>query len=153
MLTGCWDMGRGEKIGAITRLQKTGIICQTWEGISQRGGINNGSGVVGGEFHFTIENDELAKKVQQAMENQQEVKLSYQKEGFTFCRSDSDNIFLTGIEAVNGVSTPPEQSKEISITPKAASQNDVTIEILKQNQQMLANQEALLEELKKMKSQ
>jgi hypothetical protein len=148
LLSGCWDLGTGEKIGSITRLQKTGAFCKTWEGISQRGGINNGSGVMGGEFHFTVEDEALAKKVLQAMEAQQEVKLSFRKEAFTWCRSDSNNVFVTGIEPLNAISVPPPQSKEVTgIAP--AKPNDITVELLKQNQAILNELKAQCENQKK----
>lgn len=98
MNSGWFSSGSGEKVGTVTRLQNTGIFCKTWEGVSQRGGINNGSGVIGGEFHFTVKDEGLVKKVQQAMESQQEVKISYEKKPFTICSSDSSNYFLTDIK-------------------------------------------------------
>ena len=147
MLSGCWDMGGGEKIGSITRLQRTGVFCKTWEGEIIRGGLNSGSGVVGTAFHFTIEDDGLAQQVQKAMEAQQEVKISYKREGITFCRSDSGNNFLTKIEALNSVSVPPTQSKEVTMAPRPAT--DVTQELLQQNRAMISNQAAMLEEMRK----
>ena len=148
LLSGCWDMGGGEKIGSITRLQRTGLFCKTWEGEIIRGGLNSGSGVVGNAFHFTVEDDTLAQQVQKAMEAQQEVKITYKKEAISLCRSDSDNYFLTKIEPLNAVSDPPTQSKEVTgIAP--AKPTDVTQELLKQNQAMIANQQAMLEEMRK----
>lgn len=147
-LTGCWDTGNGEKIGSVTRLQHSGVICKTWEGIIQRGGINNGSGVMGAEFHFTVEDDALAEQVQKAMVAQQEVKIAYRGELTTFCRSDSQDIFLTKIEPLNAVSIPPTQSKEVTIAPPPhAQQSDVLGELLKQNRDMIANQQIMLEEM------
>lgn len=147
-LSGCWDMGGGEKIGSITRLQRTGAFCKTWEGEIIRGGLNSGSGVVGNAFHFTVEDDALAQQVQKAMEAQQEVKISYKQEAVSFCRSDSDSHFLTKIEPLGKVSLPPVQSKEATgiASPK---QTDITLELLKQNQLMIANQQAMLEEMRK----
>lgn len=150
-LTGCWDMGGGEKIGSITRLQRTGIFCQTWEGEIIRGGLNSGSGVMGSAFHFTVEDDSLAQQVQKAMETQQEVKISYKKEWLTFCRSDSQDHFLTKIEPLGSVSVPPTQSKEVTIAPPR--QTDVTQELLKQNQSIIANQQAIIEEMRKQREE
>jgi hypothetical protein len=148
LLSGCWDMGGGEKIGSITRLQRTGVFCKTWEGEIIRGGLNSGSGVVGNAFHFTVEDDTLAQQVQKAMEAQQEVKITYKQEGVTLCRSDSHNYFLTKIEPLNAVSVPPTQSKEVTgIAP--AKPADITQELLKQNQAMIANQQAMLGEMRK----
>ena len=141
-------MGGGEKIGSITRLQRTGVFCKTWEGEIIRGGLNSGSGVVGSAFHFTVEDDALAQQVQKAMEAQQEVKISYKQEGFTLCRSDSHNYFLTKIDHLGAVSTPPLQSKDVTgIAP--IKPTDVTQELLKQNQAMIVNQQAMLDEMRK----
>lgn len=147
-LSGCWDMGSGEKIGSITRLQRTGFFCKTWEGEIIRGGLNSGSGVMGMAFHFTVEDDALAKKVEQAMDAQQEVKISYRAEVVSLCRSDSDNHFLTAIEPLGSVSVPPTQSKDVPgiMSPRPA---DITQELLKQNREMIANQLAMIEEMRK----
>lgn len=150
LLAGCWDMGSGEKIGTITRLSKRGVFCKTWEGEIIRGGLNSGSGVMGQAFHFTIEDEILAKEVEKAMNSQQEVKISYHMEGVTWCRSDSGDDFLTKIVPLGDVSTPPVQSKEVTIAPaKPVSADLITQELLKQNQQMINNQQAMLEEMRK----
>ncbi|MDB5260496.1 MAG: uncharacterized protein JWN37_727 [Candidatus Nomurabacteria bacterium] len=149
-LGGCWDMGEGEKIGSITRLQKTGVFCKTWEGEIIRGGLNSGSGVVGSAFHFTVESEELAQQVQKAMETQQEVKIHYRKEAVTLCRSDSENYFLTKIEHLGTVAVPPPQSKEVTgIAPPAPSGNGLMQELLIQNRLLIQNQTAALEEIRK----
>ena len=152
-LSGCWDMGGGEKIGSITRLQRTGVFCKTWEGEIIRGGLNSGSGVVGNAFHFTVEDDTIAQQVQKAMEAQQEVKITYKKEGFSFCRSDSGNYFLVKIEPLNKVSVPPVQSKDVTGINLPSQPVDATQQLLIQNQAMIANQQAMLEEMKAQREQ
>lgn len=99
-LTGCLETGTGEKIGMVTKIAKQGAICPTYEGEIVRGGLNGGSGVNGASFHFTVESEEVAKKVKEVMENQQEVKITYRTEAASFCRSDSGNHFLTSIEVI-----------------------------------------------------
>jgi len=142
-MAGCWDMGGGEKVGTITRLNKSGVFCKTWEAEIIRGGFNGGSGVMGQAFHFTIENADLVKEVEKYMNNQQEVKITYKMEGITFCRSDSDN-FLAKIEPLNEVNapTPTGQGKE---APTVGVQTTVNSEIL----QILQNQEKMAEENRK----
>lgn len=93
MLTGCLVTSNGEKRGEIVKLAQEGIICKTWEGELIRGGLNDGSGGFGSRiFPFTVENADLLKKVQYALENNKEVKISYHHEVFTFCRSESQKI-------------------------------------------------------------
>lgn len=143
LLAGCWDKGGGEKIGSITRLQRTGLFCKTWEGEIIRGGLNSGSGVIGYAFHFTVENEALAQQVQKAMEAQQEVKISYNEEAFWFCRSDSNGFFLSKIEPLGSVSVPPTQSKEVTgIAPAKPTAEITARDLLEQNR-------AILEEMRK----
>jgi hypothetical protein len=98
--------GSGKKIGSIVKLQQVGVFCKTWEGESIRGGYSGGSGVVGGVFHFTIEDPTVLTQVQNAMEAQQEIELSYRKEGFTFCRSENEgNFFATNVRVIDRPTT------------------------------------------------
>ncbi len=139
-------MGSGEKIGSITRLNRMGVFCKTWEGEIIRGGLNTGSGVMGQAFHFTVESDELAKQVERAMNNQQEVRISYRAEGMSFCRSDSDNYFLTKIEPIGTVSTPPVQSKDVEQVG-ATAQDTLILQTLQRQQQLLEQSQKLMDQL------
>jgi hypothetical protein len=102
MLTACWDMGTGNKVGVITRLNKEGLFCNTWEAEIIRGGMNGGSGNFGQAFPFTVESDALAQKVQEALDSQQEVKIYYRFEFLTLCRATYPvkSAFLTNIEVI-----------------------------------------------------
>lgn len=135
LMSGCWDRGSGEKIGTITRLNRVGTFCKTWEAEIIRGGLNTGSGVMGQSFHFTVESDELAKDVEKYMNSQQEVKISYKMELVTFCRSEreSEDHFLTKIEPLQVVSTPPTQAK----VADGAFSNDVLLQFLQKQNELL----------------
>lgn len=89
----------GEKIGMIVRLEKSGVLFKTWEGQLIRGGMNDGSGVMGIQpFHFTIEDQRLVDQVREAMENQTEVLITYETEGiYSAARSDSGGTFLKSL--------------------------------------------------------
>jgi hypothetical protein len=99
-LAGCGSKGTGEKNGVITRVAQTGIFCKTWEAEIIRGGLNQGSGVMGQAFSFTIEDKKLLPVLQNAFEKGLEVRIHYNTEMATFCRSDSEDHFLTAIEIV-----------------------------------------------------
>ncbi len=121
ILTGCWDTGNGEKIGNIVKLAKEGAFgCPTWEAEIVRGGFSGGSGVNGTSFHFTIEDTSLLPAVKTAMENRQEVKITYKSEATSFCRSESENHFLTSISVLN--SSLEGASPQPPTTPQAVSQ-------------------------------
>ena len=144
LLTGCWDTGTGDKIGVITRLNKQGVFCKTWEGEIIRGGMNTGTGVMGQAFHFTIENDELAQQVQDALDKQLEVKIEYRSELVTFCRSDSPgNYLLTSIEIIESEAHTNTVQDEQSSVVEFRSSRDETID------QLLQVQARLIEQLSK----
>ena len=145
MLTGCWDTGSGEKIGTIIKLNKQGVFYKTWEAEIIRGGINNGSGVMGQSFHFTIENDSMAQEVERYMNAQQEVKISYNMEAATWCRSDSQSHFLSKIEPLSIVSTPPVQSKELATL--GSSSNAEIAQLIKKQQELLEQNQMLIKKL------
>lgn len=136
-LSGCYETSNGEKIGIITKIAKQGVFCQTWEAEIIRGGLNGGTGVNGSAFHFTVADDATAKKITEAMEAGQEVKISYRAEMATFCRSDSENHFLKSFEVL-------EQKK--SSTPGVANTSGGDLGLIKR---LLEVQAELLQELAK----
>ena len=104
-ISGCGingNPGTGEKIGSVVRVSQQGVIVKTWEGQLIRGGMSGGNGSFGTvPFDFTIENEEMAKKTQEYMENQTEVLIKYRTEFmYSLTRSDSGGDFLTSIEPV-----------------------------------------------------
>lgn len=135
-LTGCYEVADGEKIGMITRVSQQGVFCKTWEAEIIRGGFSGGSGVNGQAFHFTIENPELVKQVQSAMEKQVEVKIHYKTEMNSFCRSSSGDSFVQSIETINN--TPAQASN--SVTPAGTGYDKDKVIRLLQVQAELINE-------------
>lgn len=90
--------GDGSKVGQIVKLAKLGMFAKTYEAEIIRGGFQNGSGANGQAFDFTIETEELAKQVKDAMDAQTEVIITYRSEGlWSACRSEGGGNFLTSI--------------------------------------------------------
>lgn len=129
-LSGCINTGDGEKIGMVTKLAKQGVIIKTWEGEIVRGGLSGGSGVNGQSFHFTIQDEAVAKQVLAMMENQQEVKITYTSEMFAFFTSESGGHFLTKIE-------PITHKKTTAGTSAPGRDNDKIIELLRVQAQLI----------------
>lgn len=74
----CSSPASGEKVGQIVKIEETGVVCKTHEAELIRGGLNDGTGVAGGQvFHFTIPPEHVGAATK-AMEANQEVKLFYQ---------------------------------------------------------------------------
>ena len=112
MLTACWEVSSGNKIGVITKLAKQGLFIKTYEGQIIRGGFNSGTGAMGSAFNFTVENPETLKQLQNAMDKQQEVKIFYHAELATFFRSESENHFVDKVEVLTEQSTVKPANKE-----------------------------------------
>ena len=97
---GCWEYADGEKVGTIIKMERSGLLCKTWEATMVRGGFTDGSGVAGTTIsHFTIEDGRDVMTVRVFMEAQTPVRVRYREEVVSFCRSDSANVFLTSIES------------------------------------------------------
>lgn len=72
--------GKGQKLGRIVKLEKRGLINETWEGELIRGGITDGTGSMGSSFSFTIEDMHNLDTAKLAFSEQREVILTYRIE-------------------------------------------------------------------------
>jgi hypothetical protein len=68
---------KGQKIGRIVKIADEGIFSTTTEGQLLRGGLNDGSGSMGGSFEFTIEKPSLKILADKYLNNQKEVIIDY----------------------------------------------------------------------------
>ena len=76
---------KGEKIGRIVRLSECGLFFKTYEGDLIRGGLSDGSGVIGQSFPFTIEDRNVYEDARKYFEDQSEVVIQYEKEFLSGC--------------------------------------------------------------------
>lgn len=74
------DPGIGKKVGRIVNVSKQGLISKTWEATVIRGGLSDGSGVIGLPLEITIESEGLAMEAMKCMEDQAEVIILYRVE-------------------------------------------------------------------------
>lgn len=148
-LTGCIDTGNGEKIGVVMKTARQGVFCTTNEVEIVRGGMNNGTGAVGSAFHVTVPNDADFKRLTEAMEKQEEVKITYRSEFATFCSSDS-NHFLTSLTTAKPVGVerpaPVAVQGQVETRPVTSSANETRDQKVKR---LLRVQAELLQELAK----
>jgi hypothetical protein len=133
-LSACGNLGTGEKVGQVVKLAQTGVFCKTWEGEIVRGGYNGGSGVQGAAFNFTIEDPALVKQIQDALDGQYEIRLYYRTEMVTFCRSDSDDHFVTKVEVLNRA---PKQNATVGGNISATTTDVIKI-LVEQNEKLIA---------------
>lgn len=102
LLSGCWEIAKGEKVGVVVKCAHEGIIFKTYECELIRGGMTDGSGSFGKSFHFTVENKADMPILEEALNNQKEVKITYHAELFTFIRTESQhNMFLDSISILH----------------------------------------------------
>lgn len=100
-LTSCWETAKGDKVGVVVKCASEGVLIKTYECELIRGGMNSGSGSFGTPFHFTAENKADVPVLEDALNNQREVHISYHQELITLFRSETDNnMFLDSIQIV-----------------------------------------------------
>jgi len=103
LLTGCYEIDNGEKVGNIVKLSREGFIVKTYEGELIRGNMSDGTGAFGKQFNFTIENKKVIETAEKAMNLGKEVKIKYHQELVTFLRVgfSHDNFFVDDILILN----------------------------------------------------
>lgn len=94
ILSGCIETERGEKVGIINKISKEGLIFTTNEATLMRGGLNDGSGSWGQAFKFSIESNDLANKLEQAINSGAQVKIKYHKEFIVAWWRGKENYLL-----------------------------------------------------------
>lgn len=103
-LTGCYETEKGIKVGNIIKLAQEGGLIKTYEAQLIRGGMSNGTGAFSPHpFNFTIEKSNIIEKAKQAMDKQQEVKITYHREWIVMPwrqEDESDRYFADDIEVI-----------------------------------------------------
>lgn len=79
---GCAGCGRGysdgERVGVVVKFSHKGLIYKSWEGELNLGGtIASGNGVVPSTWLFTVRDEKLLSKVQEALSSGKRVKCKY----------------------------------------------------------------------------
>lgn len=98
LIGGCFmgSTSDGARVGHIQKLSHKGTFKKTWEGELAVEGVGRANadkrGQAGGSvWAFTVENTELIPKMQEAMDNDQKVKLSYKEYRFSSPLSGDTN--------------------------------------------------------------
>lgn len=113
VFTGCGlnNPANGSKIGQVVKITKSGVFSKTWEAELIRGGMSGGSGSFGvTPFDFTIESESQAKEIQDYMDKQTEIIITYRSEGvYSVFRSDSGGHFLETVRPATNTVTKAAQ--------------------------------------------
>lgn len=118
--TGCGTgvkTGTGKKIGQVIQIGAHGMMCDTYEGKLVRGGFNTGSGVAGGTFEFTVLDEGMFKRLEKAMELQQEIEVDYRSAAFSGVCTTESGHYVTGFRVLNET-TPTVVVKPLEVSEK-----------------------------------
>jgi 4-amino-4-deoxy-L-arabinose transferase-like glycosyltransferase len=98
-----WSYSSGERAGFVQKLSYKGWICKTWEGELA---LVSMPGTAPEIFHFTVMDDAVAKRIEQAMG--QRVALHYEeKKGLpTSCFGDTRH-YVTGLRVAENLPVAP----------------------------------------------
>lgn len=100
-LSSCVNYSEGERAGVVTKFSQRGLFCKTWEGQMSIGFMKDGQGTVSkDDWEFTVEDPAIVSQIKAAVDSGKPVKLRYSQELLTFCRADSNNYFVTGVEYI-----------------------------------------------------
>ena len=88
-MSGCGTYSEGERSGELVKFSKKGLVCKTWEGQMNTGGVSNGAA---NTWEFTVEDEGVAKILQNKLG--QKIDVNYKQEVMTGpCRSET-NYFV-----------------------------------------------------------
>lgn len=79
-LTACGQgYSDGARVGVVTKFSKKGLVAKSWEGTIVQGGFRAQQQGLTNEFHFSVVDDNVAAKVQRAMEQGKSVEIRYEQ--------------------------------------------------------------------------
>jgi hypothetical protein len=114
LLQGCWEgYSTGDRVGVPYKLSRKGILCKTWEGSANLGGMrektnvsddgkSSSTAMVPNTWDFTIHDSDVDKVkpvIDEAIEKGQTIKFSYDQELLPICDSDS-GYFITAAKVI-----------------------------------------------------
>ncbi|MBS3086778.1 hypothetical protein J4422_03695 [Candidatus Pacearchaeota archaeon] len=102
------DYSQGERVGVINKVSKKGLFWKTHEGQMALEGIVGGRSVGANLWNFSIDRktdhdenvDSLVYKLQDALNNQQKIKISYIQSIIPFPTRGSTRYYIQGIETL-----------------------------------------------------
>ena len=89
---------QGTKVGQIVKVSDEGILFSTKEIELIRGGLTDGSGVMGKPFHATVRDPSIAQDAVKAMESNKEVIITYKASLLSPVWNSESGIFVTSIK-------------------------------------------------------
>ncbi len=92
----------GEKVGTVIKASQQGFFFKTNEVEIVRGGMNAGSGSFSvTPLNGTVHDDKLFKQLQDALENQYEIRVQYRDYFWTPISSDNGGLYIVSMQKLS----------------------------------------------------
>lgn len=123
LLTG-WSFSDGERAGTVSKFSRRGYMFKTYEGVLNVGGFSGETGSLTPQFFdFSVKDDEVAKKITEAVRTGQRVTLHYEEKIIRLPWNGETKYYITDVDFVEpvrpGYGTYPGQQQAY---PPAAPQ-------------------------------
>ena len=100
ILTG-WSYSDGERAGTLSKFSRRGFIFKTYEGVLNVGGFSGETGSLTPQFFdFSVKDDEIAKKITEAVRTGQRVTLHYEEKILKLPWNGDTKYYITDVEFV-----------------------------------------------------
>jgi hypothetical protein len=100
VLTG-WSYSDGERAGTVSKFSRRGFIFKTYEGVLNVGGFSGETGSLTPQyFDFSVRDDDVAKKVTEAVKTGQRVTLHYEEKILKLPWNGDTKYYITDVEVV-----------------------------------------------------
>lgn len=103
ILTG-WSYSDGERAGTLSKFSRRGYIFKTYEGVLNVGGFSGETGSLTPQFFdFSVKDDEVAKKITEAVKTGQRVTLHYEERILRLPWNGDTKYYITDVEFIGPV--------------------------------------------------
>jgi hypothetical protein len=105
-LTG-WSYSDGERAGTVSKFSRRGFVFKTYEGVLNVGGFSGETGSLTPQyFDFSVDDDNVAKQITEAVKTGQRVTLHYEEKIIKFPWNGETKYYITGVEIVGPPARP-----------------------------------------------
>jgi hypothetical protein len=106
-LTG-WSYSDGERAGTVSKFSRRGFVFKTYEGVLNVGGFSGETGSLTPQyFDFSVKDDEVAKKITDAVKTGQRVTLHYEEKILKFPWNGETKYYITNVELLGPAYSRP----------------------------------------------
>jgi hypothetical protein len=96
-----WSYSDGERAGTISKYSRRGFVFKTWEGVLNVGGFSGETGSLTPQyFDFSVKDDSVAQRINQAVKTGQRVTLHYEEKLVKLPWNGETKYFVVGVEVV-----------------------------------------------------